>query len=111
MNRTANSFSRFCVGVKNPKCSKFEIDSFTRSIRTPSFSAIAFVRSFGSTIEVINQLLINTDNSHHRYNVMLLINGIPAVQIELKTLQINPLRGIEQIVDDSTDSDNDSSKA
>lgn len=36
--------------------------------------------------EVVSQLRINTDNSHHRYDVMLLINGIPVVQIELKTL-------------------------
>jgi type I restriction enzyme R subunit len=36
--------------------------------------------------EVINQLRINTDYSHHRYDVILLINGVPCVQIELKTL-------------------------
>jgi|GEM_PF-4514072 len=27
-------------------------------------------------------LRINTDNSHHRYDVILLINGLPLVQIE-----------------------------
>ncbi len=48
--------------------------------------------------EVINQLRINTDNSHHRYDVILLINGLPLVQIELKTLGINPRRAMEQIV-------------
>ena len=36
--------------------------------------------------EVVNQLRINTDNSHHRYDVLILINGVPCVQIELKTL-------------------------
>src|SRR5690606_37957206 len=41
---------------------------------------------------------INTDNSHHRYDVILLINGLPLVQIELKTLGINPRRAMEQIV-------------
>ncbi len=54
--------------------------------------------------EVINQLRINTDNSHHRYDVILLINGIPVVQIELKTLGINPRRAMEQVVDYKTDS-------
>ena len=34
--------------------------------------------------EVINQLRINTENSHQRYDIILLINGLPAVQIELK---------------------------
>lgn len=48
--------------------------------------------------EVINQLRINTDNSHHRYDVILLINGLPVVQVELKTISINPRRAMEQIV-------------
>lgn len=48
--------------------------------------------------EVINQLRINTDNSHHRYDVILLLNGLPLVQIELKTIGINPRRAMEQIV-------------
>lgn len=49
--------------------------------------------------EVINQLRINTENSHHRYDVILLINGLPLVQIELKSLGINPRRAMEQIVE------------
>lgn len=52
-----------------------------------------------NTFEVASQLRINTDDSHHRYDVILLINGVPAVQIELKTLGINPRRAIEQIVE------------
>ncbi|WFE71036.1 type I restriction endonuclease subunit R [Halomonas sp. M1] len=48
--------------------------------------------------EVINQLRINTDNSHHRYDVILLINGLPLVQIELKSIGITPRRAMEQIV-------------
>lgn len=39
--------------------------------------------------EVINNLHINTDYSHHRYDVILLINGVPVVQIELKRRGIN----------------------
>jgi type I restriction enzyme R subunit len=49
--------------------------------------------------EVINQLRINTENSYHRYDVILLINGIPVVQIELKSLEISPRRAMQQIVD------------
>jgi len=43
-------------------------------------------------------LRINTDNSNHRYDVIILINGIPVVQIELKSLQITPKKAMEQIV-------------
>ena len=57
---------------------------------------------------MVSQLRINTDYSHHRYDVILLINGIPVVQIELKTLGINPRRAIEQIVDYKTDPGNGS---
>jgi type I restriction enzyme R subunit len=56
--------------------------------------------------EVINQLRINTDNSHHRFDVLLLINGLPCVQIELKTLGINPRRAMEQIVEYKNDPGN-----
>ncbi|MCB1796334.1 MAG: type I restriction endonuclease subunit R, partial [Candidatus Competibacteraceae bacterium] len=56
--------------------------------------------------EVINQLRINTDNSHHRYDVILLINGLPLVQIELKALDIDPRRAMEQIVEYKNDPGN-----
>ncbi len=59
-----------------------------------------------NAFEVVNQLRINTDYSHHRYDVMLLINGVPAVQIELKTLGISPRRAMEQIVDYKNDPGN-----
>ncbi len=59
-----------------------------------------------NTFEVINQLRINTDYSHHRYDVILLINGVPCVQIELKTLGIHPRRAMEQIVDYKKDPGN-----
>ena len=48
--------------------------------------------------EVVNQLSINTDNSHHRYDVVILINGLPLVQIELKRHSVSPLKAVEQIV-------------
>jgi hypothetical protein len=43
----------------------------------------------------VSQLRINTDNSHHRYDVILLVSGVPVMQIELKTLAISPRRAIE----------------
>ncbi|MDL5045237.1 type I restriction endonuclease subunit R [Oscillatoria amoena NRMC-F 0135] len=49
--------------------------------------------------EVINQLRINTENSHQRYDVILLINGIPMVQIELKKGDISHRKAMQQIVD------------
>ncbi len=49
--------------------------------------------------QVINQLKINTQYSRHRYDVILLINGLPLVHIELKTLNIIPRTAIQQIVD------------
>ena len=56
--------------------------------------------------EVIHQLRINTDSSHHRYDVLLLINGLPLVQIELKGPGINPRRAMEQIVEYKNDPGN-----
>lgn len=49
--------------------------------------------------EVISQLRINTENSHQRYDVILLINGLPVVQIELKKIDISPRKAMQQIVD------------
>ncbi len=49
--------------------------------------------------EVINQLRINTENSHQRYDVILLINGLPVVQIELKKIDVTHRKAIQQIVD------------
>lgn len=48
--------------------------------------------------EVVNQLTINTASSHQRYDVVILINGLPLVQIELKRHSVSPLKAVEQIV-------------
>lgn len=48
--------------------------------------------------EVVNQLTINTANSHQRYDIILLVNGLPLVQIELKRHSVSPLKAVEQIV-------------
>lgn len=49
---------------------------------------------------------MNTDNSFHRYDVVLLLNGIPAVQVELKQLSANPRKALEQIVAYKADAGN-----
>ncbi len=49
--------------------------------------------------EVISQVRINTENSHQRYDVILLLNGLPMVQVELKRLDISPRKAMQQIVD------------
>ncbi len=59
-----------------------------------------------NNFEVINQLRINTDNSSHRYDVMLLLNGVPVVQIELKGLKITPRTALKQIVEYKNDPGN-----
>ncbi|RZJ33978.1 MAG: type I restriction endonuclease subunit R [Flavobacterium sp.] len=56
--------------------------------------------------EVINQLRINTENSNHRYDVVILINGLPIVQIELKGISISPRQAMQQIVDYKNDAGN-----
>ena len=84
-----------------------ERNAFTRDDGTPlNFTLVNIKDWCKNTFEVINQLRINTDNSHHRYDVILLINGVPAVQIELKTLGISPRRAMEQIVEYKNDPGN-----
>jgi type I site-specific restriction-modification system R (restriction) subunit len=76
------------------------INSFTRDDGTPlNYSLVNLKDWCKNHFEVVNQLRINTDNSHHRYDVILLINGMPVTQIELKTLGVNPRRAMEQIVE------------
>jgi len=83
------------------------INSFTRDDGTPlNYSLVNLKDWCKNHFEVINQLRINTDNSHHRYDVILLINGVPCVQIELKTLGVEPRRAMEQIVEYKNDPGN-----
>ena len=73
-----------------------EKGKFTREDGTPLEYTLVNIRDWcKNEFEVINQFRINTDNSHHRYDVILLINGLPLVQIELKALQISPRRAME----------------
>ncbi len=82
-------------------------NSFTRDDGTPlNFTMVNIDDWCKNSFEVVSQLRINTDNSHHRYDVVLLVNGVPVVQIELKMLGINPRRAIEQIVEYKNDAGN-----
>ena len=82
-------------------------NSFVREDGTPLNYTLVNIEDWcKNSFEVINQLRINTDNSHHRYDVILLVNGVPVTQIELKTLGINPRRAIEQIVEYKNDPGN-----
>ena len=84
-----------------------ERNAFTRDDGTPLNYTLVNIKDWcKNTFEVVNQLRINTDNSHHRYDVLILINGVPCVQIELKTLGISPRRAMEQIVDYKNDPGN-----
>jgi len=84
-----------------------ERNSFERDDGTPLFYTLVNIRDWcKNTFEVINQLRINTSNSHHRFDVILLINGVPVVQIELKSLAISPRTAMQQIVDYKNDPGN-----
>jgi type I restriction enzyme R subunit len=83
-----------------------EQNSFERDDGTPLFYRLVNHDWCKNDFEVVNQLRMNTDNSFHRYDVMLLINGIPVVQVELKTLHISPRRAMQQIVDYKNDAGN-----
>lgn len=88
-----------------------EKNSFERDDGTPLYYTLVNIKDWcKNNFEVINQLRISTDYSHHRFDVILLINGVPVVQIELKTLQISPRKAMQQIVDYKNDPGNGYSK-
>ncbi len=84
-----------------------ERNTFVREDGTPLQYTLVDLKDWcKNSFEVVNQLRINTQNSHRRYDVILLINGVPVVQIELKALQISPRRAMQQIVDYKNDPGN-----
>ena len=81
-----------------------EINTFMREDGTPLQYTLVNIKDWcKNDYEVINQLRMNTRYSSHRYDVILLINGLPLVQIELKTLDVSPRRAMQQIVDYKND--------
>jgi type I restriction enzyme, R subunit len=84
-----------------------ERNYFEREDGTPLHYTLVNIKDWcKNTFEVVNQLRINTQNSYHRYDVILLINGVPIVQIELKALDVSPRRAMQQIVDYKNDPGN-----
>ncbi|KFD40036.1 DEAD/DEAH box helicase [Schleiferia thermophila str. Yellowstone] len=112
VNLTDSEFDRLLKEIINPDVfvsSKRlrEINTFTREDGTPLHYTLVNIKDWcKNEFEVINQLRINTSNSYHRYDVILLINGIPVVQIELKSLEVSPRKAMQQIVDYKSDPGN-----
>jgi type I restriction enzyme R subunit len=84
-----------------------ERNTFEREDGTPLHYTLVNLNDWcKNNFEIINQFRINTQKSFHRYDVILLLNGIPIVQIELKTLDISPRKAMQQIVDYKNDPGN-----
>lgn len=109
---TENEFERLKAEIITPDvftASKLLRDRnyFQREDGTPLHYTLVNIKDWcKNDYEVINQLRINTGNSNHRYDVIILINGIPVVQVELKTLEISPRKAMQQIVDYKNDPGN-----
>lgn len=86
--------------VYEASCTLREPQTLERDDGTPLSFTLVNTRDWcKNSFEVVNQLRINTASSHHRYDVIILLNGIPVVQIELKNLAVSPRRAMKQIVD------------
>jgi len=102
---TESEFLRIREDIINPDtfaASKLlrERQYFQREDGTPLHYTLVNIKDWcKNEFEVISQLRTNTENSLHRYDVILLINGLPVVQIELKKLDISPRKAMQQIVD------------
>src|SRR5574338_776831 len=109
---TDNEFARFMEQIVTPDVFTAahllrEVNAFERDDGTPLHYTLVDIKDWcKNKFEVVNQLRINTAYSHHRYDVILLINGVPVVQIELKTLTLSPRRAMQQIVDYKNDPGN-----
>ena len=84
-----------------------QYNTFMRQDETPlQYSLINTKDVCKNDFEFVTQLKINTRNSFQRYDVILLINGLPVMQIELKTVDVSPRRAMQQIIDYKNDSGN-----
>ncbi len=109
---TDAEFARLLDDLVSPDVFKASVrlrekNDFIRDDGTPLSYTLVNIKDWcKNDFEVVNQLRINTDYSHHRYDVILLINGVPVAQVELKTLGVSPRRAMEQIVDYKADPGN-----
>ena len=109
---TDNEFRRLLEDIVTPDVFAAarrlrERNTFERDDGTPLHYTLVNIKDWcKNTFEVVNQLRISTDYSHHRYDVILMINGVPVAQIELKTLAISPRKAMQQIVEYKNDPGN-----
>ena len=109
---TDTEFDKLLIEIINPDVFKTSSqlrkrNTFIREDDTPLHYTLVNIKDWcKNDFEVINQLRMNTQNSNHRYDVILLVNGLPLVQIELKTLEISPNSAMQQIVDYKNDAGN-----
>jgi type I restriction enzyme R subunit len=109
---TDAEFQRFLVEIITPDVFTAanvirKRNDFIRDDGTPLAYTLVNINDWcKNDFEVVHQLRISTDYSHHRYDVIILINGVPVVHVELKTLGANPRRAMEQIVDYKNDPGN-----
>jgi len=109
---TENEFLRLREEIIRPDvfaASRFlrERQYFQREDGTPLHYTLVNNREWcKNDFEVVSQLKINTENSHQRYDVIILINGLPLVQIELKRGGISARKAMQQIVDYKQDPGN-----
>ncbi len=102
---SSNEFLRLREDIINPDvfaASKLlrERNYFQREDGTPLHYTLVNNKDWcKNDFEVISQLRINTENSYQRYDIILLINGLPVVQVELKKIDISPRKAMQQIVD------------
>ena len=83
------------------------LEKFEREDGTPLYYQLVNLKDWcKNTFEVVSQLRMNTRSSHHRYDVILLLNGLPLVQIELKSLQVSSRKAMQQIIDYRNDPGN-----
>ena len=112
VNLTDSEFEKLKDEIVNPDVFTSanylrKTNTFTREDGTPLHYTLVNIKDWcKNDFEVINQLRINTKNSNHRYDVIILINGVPVVQIELKTLEVSPNKAMQQIVDYKNDAGN-----
>ncbi len=105
VNLSDSEFDRLRQEIVNPdvfRTSNYlrQRNTFVREDGTPLHYTLVNIKEWcKNDFEVINQLRINTNNSFHRYDIILLINGLPVVQIELKTLEVSPRKAMQQVVD------------
>ena len=84
-----------------------EKQTFTRNDGTTFDYSLVNLRDWcKNDYEVVNQLTINTANSHQRYDIINLINVLPLVKIELKRHSVSPMKAVEQIVNYKQDRGN-----